>query len=40
MIKVRIIIVAALLAVSVAVPQAAWAAVPQTAKGPNMINPS
>jgi hypothetical protein len=38
MIKVRIIIVAALLAVSVAVPQAAWAAVPQTAKGPNMNN--
>jgi hypothetical protein len=36
--KVRILVVAALLALSVAVPQAAWAAVPHTAKGPEMNN--
>ena len=36
--KVRILIVAALLAASVAVPQAAWGAVPHTAKGPEMNN--
>ena len=36
--KVRILVVCALLAVSVAVPQAAWGAVPQTAKGPDMNN--
>lgn len=36
--KVHMLIVAALLAVSVAVPQAAWGAVPQTAMGPDMNN--
>ena len=36
--KVRILIVTALLAVSVAVPQAAWGAVPQSAAGPDMNN--
>ena len=36
--KVRILVVCALLALSLAVPQAAWGAVPQTAQGPDMNN--
>jgi hypothetical protein len=36
--KVRIFVVAALLALSLAVPQAAWAAVPHSAQGPEMNN--
>jgi hypothetical protein len=36
--KARILVVCALLALSVAVPQAAWGAVPQTAQGPDMNN--
>ena len=36
--KVRILIVAALLVMAVAVPQAAWADIPTTSSGPNQNN--
>ncbi|MDQ3863470.1 MAG: hypothetical protein M3317_08230 [Actinomycetota bacterium] len=36
--KARVLVVCALLGLSVAVPQAAWADIPHTAKGPEMNN--